>query len=83
MVVIPQAGDQHLVASRIADMGAGLAIPPAAISVAKLRDAVTTILACSDYRQRAQELAISMKEAGGYRRAARLVLDDRRLLRKR
>jgi MGT family glycosyltransferase len=75
MVVIPQAGDQHLVASRIAELGAGVTIPPNAVSVAGLREAVTTVLACSDFRQRANELAVSMKEAGGYQRAASLVLN--------
>jgi MGT family glycosyltransferase len=74
MVVIPQAGDQHLVAQRVAELGAGLTIAPDQVSVSKLRDAVTRILGCSDFQRRAQELATSMTEAGGYRRAAALIL---------
>jgi MGT family glycosyltransferase len=76
MVVIPQAGDQHLVASRIAELGAGLTIDPREVSVERLRETVTRVLAGSNFRQRSQELAISMKQAGGYRRAARLVLNQ-------
>jgi MGT family glycosyltransferase len=75
MVVIPQAGDQHLTALRIAELGAGLTIPRGEVSVERLRETVTRVLACSNFRQRSQELAKSMKEAGGYRRAARLILD--------
>jgi MGT family glycosyltransferase len=76
MVVIPQAGDQHLVASRIAELGAGLTIRAAEVSVERLRETVTRVLACSNFRQRSQELAVSMKEGGGYRRAARLILNQ-------
>jgi MGT family glycosyltransferase len=76
MVVIPQAGDQHLVALRIAELGAGLKIPPGEVSVEILRETVTRVLVSSSFRQRSQELAMSMKEAGGYRRAARLVLNQ-------
>ena len=76
MVVMPQAGDQHLVALRIAELGAGLKIAPGELSVEILRETVTRVLVSSSFRQRSQELAMSMKEAGGYRRAARLVLNQ-------
>ncbi len=75
MVVIPQAGDQHLTALRIAELGAGLTIPRGEVSAGRLRETVSRVLAGPSFRQRSQQLARSMEEAGGYRRAARLIVD--------
>jgi len=70
LVVVPQRGDQHLVGARVAELGAGLAIPPAQVDSPRLRAAVSAVLSGPAFRQRAQALGASLRTSGGYRRAA-------------
>jgi MGT family glycosyltransferase len=70
LVVVPQRGDQHLVGSRVAELGAGITIPPGELNAARLRDGVDAIFRNGSYRERATALGASLKAAGGYRRAA-------------
>lgn len=45
MIVLPQAVDQHLVARRVAALGAGIMLEPAAATEAALREAIARITA--------------------------------------
>jgi len=70
LVVAPQRGDQHMVAARVVELGAGLAISPRELDAARLRAAVEAALSQPAFRERAQSLGASLRAAGGYRRAA-------------
>jgi UDP:flavonoid glycosyltransferase YjiC (YdhE family) len=70
LVVVPQRGDQHLVGARIAELGAGVVISPGDVDAARLRGAVEAALFNPELRQGAQALGASLRESGGYRRAA-------------
>ena len=70
MVVVPQRGDQFLVARRMAELGAGVAITPAEVTSERLRDAVGRLIAESSFRDRARALGASLVAAGGPVRAA-------------
>jgi MGT family glycosyltransferase len=74
MVVIPQQLEQALVARRVAEIGAGIALgtkPPfGTVTAAELAQAVQTILAAPDsYRIAARRFGDSLQSAGGYVRA--------------
>lgn len=73
LVVVPQRGDQHLVAARVSELGAGLAMPPANVDAAHLRTAVQRVITNPAFREKAQTLGASIRAAGGYRRAADMV----------
>jgi MGT family glycosyltransferase len=75
MVVVPQRGDQFLVARRMAELGAGIAVMPAEATPARLRDAVGRLIAESSFRERARALGASLVAAGGPERAADEILE--------
>jgi MGT family glycosyltransferase len=75
MVVVPQRGDQHLVAARVAELGAGLAVRPAEATPARLREAVDRLLTEVTFRERARALGRSLVEAGGAAAAADAILE--------
>ncbi|RLP96956.1 macrolide family glycosyltransferase [Micromonospora sp. CV4] len=70
MLVIPQGADQSLVASRIVELGAGLAIRTENVTVEALRGSAQRLLDEPGFRAAASTLRIAQREAGGYRRAA-------------
>ena len=74
MVVVPQRGDQYLVASRIADLGAGLSVPPAEATPERLQEAVSRLLTQPGFRARARLLGRGLERAGGCVRAADVIL---------
>jgi UDP:flavonoid glycosyltransferase YjiC (YdhE family) len=67
----PQRGDQHLVAARVAELGAGIRVLP---HEARLRGAVSTVLGDPSYRANAAGLGEAFKSSGGYVWAADEVL---------
>jgi MGT family glycosyltransferase len=75
MVIVPQRGDQFLVARRLAELGAGIAIAPADATPARLRDAVERMIAEASFRDRAGALGASLVAAGGAARAADEILE--------
>ena len=75
MVVVPQRGDQFLVARRMAELGAGIAVMPNEATPARLREAVGRLMAESSFRERARALGASLVAAGGPARAAEAVLE--------
>ena len=69
LVVVPQGVDQPVLAKRVAELGAGVALTPDQCTPAHLRRAVDTVLGEPTYRQQAQVVGASLREAGGYVRA--------------
>lgn len=76
MVVVPQRGDQYLVAGRVAELGAGVTISPREVTPERLRDAVGRVVRDPSFRTRARALGRGLEEAGGYRRAAEHILSQ-------
>lgn len=75
MVVVPQRGDQHLVAARVAELGAGLAVRPAEVTPARLRESVDRVLTEASFGDCARSLGRSLVEAGGASAAAEAILE--------
>jgi MGT family glycosyltransferase len=70
MVVVPQVGDQVLIAKRVEQLGAGCAVNTASATPEAIRSAVERVLSQSSFRQRSAGLGDSLRAAGGYARAA-------------
>jgi UDP:flavonoid glycosyltransferase YjiC (YdhE family) len=73
MIVVPQRGDQHLVGARIAELGAGLAIPAPRVTPELLRSAAAGMLGDAAFRSKAKLLGQSLRNAGGPSRAADVI----------
>jgi MGT family glycosyltransferase len=74
LLMFPQHGDQHLVARRVSELGAGLSLnrpDPDCETVCQLSN---RILAAGEFRQRAAKIAESFRAAGGFVRAAEEIL---------
>jgi MGT family glycosyltransferase len=74
LLVFPQHGDQHLVAARVAELGAGLTLGPPDIEPGKLREMADCVLSEPAFRAGARRIADSFRAAGGPRRAASEIL---------
>ena len=70
LVVVPQRGDQFIVAGRTAELGAGVPIFPREVNAGRLLSAVEAVLGGVQFGERARELGASLRNAGGYVRAA-------------
>ncbi|MET8352095.1 MULTISPECIES: macrolide family glycosyltransferase [unclassified Micromonospora] len=70
MLVVPQGADQSLVASRIVELDAGLAIRTEDVTVEVLRALARRLLDEPRFRAAANTLRVAQREAGGYTRAA-------------
>jgi MGT family glycosyltransferase len=73
MVAVPITNDQPGVAARLAHAGAGIVVPRSKLNSARLRTAVTQVLAADSYRQRAVSLQSAIHRAGGVKYAADVV----------
>ncbi|MCU1257897.1 MAG: glycosyltransferase, family [Bryobacterales bacterium] len=72
-VAIPLAHDQPAIAARLARTGAGIVIPPGKLNPVRLRGAVSSLLSeGNEYRDRARQLQVQSRRAGGVNRAAEL-----------
>jgi MGT family glycosyltransferase len=74
VLVFPQHGDQHLVAARVAELGAGLALRPPDIEPGRLREMADRVLHEPAFRAGARRIGASFHAAGGPRRAASEIL---------
>lgn len=72
LLLVPQQAEQAFVALRMQDLGAGLRLT--AKSPDAIRQAAERVLSDPQFKQRAEALGQSLRDAGGYRRAADLVL---------
>ena len=69
LLVFPQHGDQHLVAARVVELGAGLRLIPPDIEPSRLHALVSQVLGEPSFKQHAGRIASSFHAAGGARRA--------------
>lgn len=72
LVLFPQHGEQRMVADRVAELGAGLALKNNKPKY--LAAAVAEVLVNPTYKKEAQKLAKSFREAGGAAKAASVIL---------
>jgi MGT family glycosyltransferase len=70
LLVVPQHGDQFLVASRVVEVGAGLMLPVAQAAPAALKGMAMQVLAAPNFKERAQAMSHSLQMGGGPQRAA-------------
>lgn len=70
LLVIPQATDQHYVAKRVEQLGAGLQLDRKKVTPALLEHMATTILNNSLFAQASKKIGESFRQAGGYMHAA-------------
>lgn len=74
LLVFPQHGDQHLVAARVVELGAGLRLIPPDIEPSRLRALVTQVLGEPSFKAQADRIGSSFHAAGGATRAAGEIL---------
>jgi MGT family glycosyltransferase len=74
LIVVPQRGDQHLVAARVVDHGAGIRIGPGEVTPTRLREAVDAVIEQPSYRRAAEAIGRTLVDAGGATRAAGEIL---------
>jgi MGT family glycosyltransferase len=70
MIVVPQASDQLFVARRVEELGAGIRLENAQVTVERVRTAVETLLASQTAREASATLGQSLKSAGGFHKAS-------------
>ena len=74
LIVVPQFGDQPIVANRVASLEAGLALMGAENLTPKaISEAVDKVLSSKIYKENAEKVGKSLRELGGYKEAARLI----------
>jgi MGT family glycosyltransferase len=75
LVVVPQMSEQVVVGRRVEELGAGLFLPPAAITPDALRAAVRRVMQEPAFRAAASRIRESFAEAGGPARGADAVIN--------
>lgn len=71
LVVVPREGADHIwVAERVQVLGAGKVLGAKELDAVSLRCAVEEVLTSASYREASERVGASLREAGGYRRAA-------------
>jgi len=74
MVGIPHTIEQLVNTGRATELGLGAQLLPGTVTAAALRQAVDTVADDPGYRERLAEASALSKAAGGYRRAAELIM---------
>jgi UDP:flavonoid glycosyltransferase YjiC (YdhE family) len=74
MVAVPQMIEQAMTAHRVAEMGLGLALEKESVNVTTLREAVEHVASEAAFRERVQSMQRAVHEAGGYQRAADVIM---------
>ena len=74
MVAIPQVGDHFTTAQRVAELELGLVLDNNTMNVTELREAVERVANEPAFREHAQQMQQSARDAGGYQRAADAIL---------
>jgi MGT family glycosyltransferase len=70
LIIIPQAGDQTFVARRVEQLGAGKMLHRSKVHMHQLRHLVDDIIASSAFRKASDRIGATLRQAGGYIRAA-------------
>ena len=68
LVVVPQMGDQFVVAKRVEEFGAGIELRKN-VEPSNIGQAVNEILSNNSYKENAQKIAKSLRDSGGYKKA--------------
>ncbi len=74
LLVVPQHGDQFLVASQVAAVGAGVMLPAGQASAEAIKGLSMQVLTNGQFKQQAQVISDSFKAGGSYLRAADEIL---------
>ncbi|MFM7363299.1 MAG: macrolide family glycosyltransferase [Cuspidothrix sp.] len=77
MIVFPQGGDQHLVAYRLEQLGAGIWVKQKNIAPSKLRSLVENVTQNKQIRNQIEILGNSLINAGGTHKAVDKILEFR------
>ena len=72
LIVVPQFGDQPVVAKRVEELGAGIALMED-IAPSAIKNAVNKILSDNSYKENAKKVGESLRECGGYAKAAQAI----------
>jgi MGT family glycosyltransferase len=74
MVVVPQMGEQEVIAKQVAALGAGLFLDKKDVTADRLREAVDRVRRDGSFRERAAHIGRSFEPAGGAVRGAEAIL---------
>jgi MGT family glycosyltransferase len=74
LVVVPQMGEQEIVARQVERLGAGLCLAKEAMTPDRLRQAVHRVLGEGTFREKAALIRASFETAGGAERGADAIL---------
>jgi MGT family glycosyltransferase len=74
LVVVPQMGEQDIIASRVEELGAGLRLAKTEVTADRLRQAVQRVLGDASFRTEAGLVRESFDAAGGAARGADAIL---------
>ncbi|AEI45825.1 macrolide family glycosyltransferase [Paenibacillus mucilaginosus] len=80
LAVLPVSADQPMVAGRVAEFGAGIALDHSKVTPELLRETAEKLLGEASYKGKAEQIAASFREAGGASRAAEDILSWSRTL---
>ncbi|WP_342556108.1 macrolide family glycosyltransferase [Paenibacillus sp. FSL R7-0652] len=76
LVMIPMTSDQPFVAGRVKELGAGLVLNHHTLNASRLREAVKEVLHNPVYQEKAHLIGESLRQAGGYQRAAAAIMQQ-------
>ncbi|MCR8987564.1 macrolide family glycosyltransferase [Brevibacillus laterosporus] len=74
LVMIPLSSDQPLVAKQVEEFGAGITLDKSQLTPEDLKSALLQVLNESAYKQHAERLGDSLRNAGGYKEAASRIM---------
>lgn len=74
LVMIPLTSDQPLVANRVQELGAGITLNKLNLSATDMREALSEVLSNPFYKQQACLIGESLRQSGGYKRAAEMIM---------
>jgi MGT family glycosyltransferase len=69
LLVVPQQTEQAYVARRVEELGAGLLLGKEQVSAQRLKELSARLLGEPSFKEKAEILGASLRQAGGYRRA--------------
>lgn len=70
MIVLPQQADHYVVAQRVGELGAGIVLDRSQATVERLKGLAAQVLADPSYQQQCKKIAQTLRDGGGYQRAA-------------
>lgn len=78
LIVIPQSADQPIIASRVANIGAGITLHKQSLTAHELQVAVDHVLSHSSFKKAAAIMSESFRKSGGYHQAADEIIEFKR-----